>query len=212
MFADRQGRRHDDGRDDREGRARRGSASRRRTSRSIARVARRRLALHLSARLLPRRRRRRPAGTTSCSRTSACRMCCGSCRASRCASKSSKTRSAHEAAARTERRVEPGVSSTMATPGTLTPVEYDDDCRRPGELTCDYMGEPAQRPAHAASASCVLLSSACCSPFAYALKNEYLEGRPLDWSRRAPRPVRRAPKTPSTGPSPTRSSLEQTQS
>ena len=41
--------------------------------------ARRRLAVQLLPRVLPRRRVRRPAGTTSCSRTSACRTCCGSC-------------------------------------------------------------------------------------------------------------------------------------
>ena len=83
----RQGRRHDEGRD----RPEAGQGMVRRVPPDLTVIARsrvgprrhrRRLPLHLPAHLLPRRHQGRPAGTTSPSRTSACRTCCGSCRAS----------------------------------------------------------------------------------------------------------------------------------
>ena len=79
MFGDRQDRLDHDGRHD----ARRGQGLvRRRAARPVGRGARarRRLALQLFPRRSIATTRRPPAGTTSCSRTSPCRTCCGRCR------------------------------------------------------------------------------------------------------------------------------------
>ena len=94
-----------------------------------------RLPVHLPAHLSTATRPRRPAGTTWPSPTSACRTCCGSCRAS--ASRSSMTRQEHGH----EYKVFKGWK--QISPGTMTPLQYD---QAVGDLVgyLQWMAEPAQ--------------------------------------------------------------------
>ena len=100
----------------------------------------RRLPLHLPAHLLPRRHQGRPAGTTSRSRTSACRTSCGSCRASASRCSPRVEEHGHE--------VKVFKGWKQVTPGTMTPLQYD---QAVGDLVgyLQWMGEPAQNYARA---------------------------------------------------------------
>ena len=139
--------------------------------------ARRRLALQLLPRLLPRRRRRRPAGTTSCSRTS--RMPHVLWRAVR-ARTSSSTREfedhekAHgrgdrrQGARRWSSRRQDDKYAVLArsrtdTPGTLTPRRSTRRSSPTSSTTSTTWREPAQEQAHQPRASSCCSSSACCS-------------------------------------------------
>ena len=120
--------------------------------------ARPRLAVQLPARFLPRREVGHRAGTTSCSRTSACRTCCGSFRAPTSSSKTEfedhekATAAAIAAKGLSLVEAKPGgkwavLTVATDTPGTMSRVEYEAFV---ADLVnyLDYMAEPVAEQAH----------------------------------------------------------------
>ena len=133
----------------------------------IAPLARRRLALHLPAQLLPRPEHADRLEQRSCSRTSACRTRSGSCRASaRCRSTRSQGRPAIST-----RPAAHKIGSWSRRPGSQTPCSTTRTVRDLVNFLV-YVGEP-HRQAASTSASVVLFVLGVLFVLAYALKKEY---------------------------------------